>query len=208
MNKYLVIKELEDKGMIRMEEKDWTDGSGKALSKVASVLNKQESAKQDKDKEYFSNPRLYIQDLNTGAAMMVIPEEHEGGKTKGYGYRKCRPVMQRVAHKVPPKLQQAVLLDMLVGMLVPKDEDRVGPLAEAAYKRIGEAMIEAQQADDWLKEKAKHSDKVNEVIEKIQDMTWTERKGDTLLKVDIIPLDSAKMVGLSPTLDIKGELKE
>ena len=54
-------------------------------------------------------------------------------------------------------------------------------------------MLEAQEANDWLKENAKHSSKVNEVIEKIQDMTWVERKGDSLLKVDIVTLDEAVM---------------
>jgi hypothetical protein len=54
-------------------------------------------------------------------------------------------------------------------------------------------MLEAQEANDWLKENAKHSSKVNEVIERIQDMTWVERKGDSLLKVDIVTLDEAVM---------------
>ena len=172
---------------------EWTDGSGKALSKVASMLTKEENQRHTKDDDYFSDPRLYVQDLNTGAALMITPETHEGGKTQGRGYRKCKSVRQRMPNKVSPKLQVSVLLDMLVAQLVPKGEDRVGPLAEAAYRRIVDAMLEAQQADDWLKQNAKHSKKVNEMIERLQEMTWVERKGDSLIKVDIVKLDEAKM---------------
>tara|TARA_R110002012_G_scaffold85141_10_gene212425 strand:- start:281 stop:868 length:588 start_codon:yes stop_codon:yes gene_type:complete len=184
---------MKEKGEMNMDEKIWTDGSGKALSKVASMLTKKENERHSKEDEYYSDPRLYVQDLNTGSAIMVVPEEHEGGKTHGRGYRKCKSVRQRIPHKVSPKLQIAVLLDMLVTQLVPKGEDRLSPLAEAAYRRIAQAMLEAQEANDWLKENAKHSSKVNEVIEKIQDMTWVERKGDSLLKVDIVTLDEAVM---------------
>jgi len=187
----LVIRESETRRLKKME--NWTDGSGKALSRVATILTKEENTRHDISVEYFSNPRLYVQDLNTGAALMVVPEEHEGGKTKGFGYRKCRSVNQRITHKVPPKLQLAILLDMIMKTLVPEGEDRAGPLAEAAYKRIAEAMIEAQQADDWLQKKAKHSVRVNEMIERIHNMTWTERKGDSLLKVEIIALENAEL---------------
>lgn len=176
-----------------MDEKIWTDGSGKALTKVASMLTKKENKEHSMEEEYYSDPRLYVQDLNTGSAIMVVPEEHEGGKTHGRGYRKCKSVRQRIPHKVSPKLQVAVLLDMLVTQLVPKGEDRISPLAEAAYRRIAEAMLEAQEANVWLKENAKHSSKVNEMIERIQEMTWVERKGDSLLKVEIITLDDGIM---------------
>lgn len=168
---------------------EWTDGSGKALSKIASILTKKEKAIHDNDEEYFSNPRLYIQDMNTGASVIITTDkDNVGGKTQGHGYRKCSSVRQRVPHKVSPKLQMSVLLDMIVGMLVPNEEDRIGPLGIAAYNRIAEAVMNAQNADDWMKNNGKNITHVKDIIERLSDMTWTERSGDSLLNVKIIPL--------------------
>tara|TARA_B100000676_G_C17670651_1_gene626199 strand:+ start:75 stop:671 length:597 start_codon:yes stop_codon:yes gene_type:complete len=172
---------------------EWTDGVGKALSTLGSVISKQEKARHDKGEDYFSDPMLYVQDLNTGTSVLLVPDDNEGGKTKGRGYRRCSSVRQRIGTKVPPKLQVTVLLDMVVGMLVPKEEDRMGPLGEAAYNRIANAMIEAQSAENWLKENGKHASKVNEIIEKLQDMTWTERSGDTLLNMKALKMEEAVM---------------
>ena len=172
---------------------EWTDGVGKALSTLGSVISKQEKARHDKREDYFSDPMLYVQDLNTGTSVLLVPDDNEGGKTKGRGYRRCSSVRQRIGTKFPPKLQVTVLLDMIVGMLVPKEEDRMGPLGEAAYNRIAGAMIEAQSAENWLKENGKHASKVNEIIEKLQDMTWTERSGDTLLNMKALKMEEAVM---------------
>jgi hypothetical protein len=172
---------------------EWTDGVGKALSTLGSVISKQEKARHDKGEDYFSDPMLYVQDLNTGTSVLLVPDDNEGGKTKGRGYRRCSSVRQRIPNKVPPKLQMSVLLDMVVGMLVPKEGDRMGPLGEAAYNRIANAMVEAQSAENWLKENGKHASRVNEIIEKLQDMTWTERSGDTLLNMRAIQMEEAVM---------------
>jgi len=172
---------------------EWTDGVGKALSTLGSVISKQEKARHDKGEDYFSDPMLYVQDLNTGTSVLLVPDDNEGGKTKGRGYRRCSSVRQRIPNKVPPKLQMSVLLDMVVGMLVPKEEDRMGPLGEAAYSRIASAMVEAQSAENWLKENGKHVSRVNEIIEKLQDMTWTERSGDTLLNMRALKMEEAVM---------------
>tara|TARA_R100001198_G_C5202077_1_gene190695 strand:- start:35 stop:631 length:597 start_codon:yes stop_codon:yes gene_type:complete len=172
---------------------EWTDGVGKALSTLGSAISKQEKARHDKEEDYFSDPMLYVQDLNTGTSVLLVTDDNEGGKTKGRGYRRCSSVRQRIPNKVPPKLQMSVLLDMVVGMLVPKEEDRMGPLGEAAYNRIASAMVEAQSAENWLKENGKHASRVNEIIEKLQDMTWTERSGDTLLNMRALKMEEAVM---------------
>jgi len=177
-----------------IDEQTWTDGAGKALSKVASMLTKEEKDRHRNDEEYFSNPRMYVQDLNTGASVIVTTDgDNTGGKTQGHGYRKCSSVRQRIPHKVSPKLQMSVLLDMIVGILVPNEEDRIGPLGVAAYNRIAKAVIDAQNADDWMRDNGKNISQVKEIIERVSDMTWTERSGDSLLNVKIIPLNNADM---------------
>lgn len=173
----------------KIEGMNWTDGSGKALSALAKAMTSIERESHSKESEYYSDPMLYVKDLNTGSAVMLVPSSNESGKTHGRGYRKCSMVRQRIPHKVPPKLQIAVLLDMLVGMLVPKGEDVTGPLGKAAYKRIAQAMVKAQNADSWLKNNAKHSASVQEVMGQLLDMTWSERAGDSLLNMVALPLD-------------------
>ena len=176
-----------------IEGMNWTDGSGKALSNLAKAMTSMEREKHSKESEYYSDPMLFVKDLNTGSSVMLVPSSDDTGKTHGRGYRRCSMVRQRIPNKVPPKLQIAVLLDMLVGMLVPKGEDVTGPLGKAAYRRIAEAMVKAQNADSWLKNNAKHAASVQEVMGQLLEMTWTERAGDSLLNMIALPLDGANV---------------
>ena len=43
----------------------------------------------------------------------------------------------------------------------------------------------------WKKRYSKHKEKVDEMIEKINEMTWTERAGDALTCIEAIPLTNA-----------------
>lgn len=188
--------------MKQAEELDWSDGTGKALSKLGSIISKQEKNRHDIDDDYRADPAVLITDLNTGASVVLQTEPHKGGKTDGHGYRKCKSVRQRIPHKVPPTLQANVMLDMLVKQFVPDDApaDQVGPLAEAAYRRIADAILEAQEkcldtdkelAAHWKEHYSKHGERVSEVVQRIKDMTWVTRAGDTLLKVEAIPCEMA-----------------
>ena len=85
----------------------------------------------------------------------------------------------------------AVVLDMLVPML--SNGNQVGPLAQAAYDRIATAMVDAQQSDDWLKQNGRHVKEVKQMLEQIQNMTWTTRKGDSLLNVDFNVVENAQL---------------
>jgi len=190
--------------MKQAAELPWTDGAGKALSKLAAVIHKQEMARADREGDTFSDPSLLVQDLNTGTTILLQPQWHEGGKTDGHGYRRCPDVRQRIPHKVPPGLQVGILLDMLVRMIVPSDAppEQVGPLAQAAYERIAEAMLEAQEkaintdkelAAHWKNHYAKHKEAVEVVVKSIKDMTWSTRAGDTLVKMEAVPMEMAIM---------------
>lgn len=170
---------------------NFTDGSGKALKKLGALLDRHESDRHGQDEDYFSDPNMCVIDLNTGETILIQPSGNEGGKTKGRGYRKCRSVEQRIPHRVPPSLQMAVVLDMLVPML--SNGNQVGPLAQAAYDRIATAMVDAQQSDDWLKQNGRHVKEVKQMLEQIQNMTWTTRKGDSLLNVDFNVVENAQL---------------
>ena len=188
--------------MKQAAELPWTDGAGKALSKLAAVIHKQEMARADREGDTFSDPQLLVQDLLTGTTILLNTEPHTGGKTDGHGYRRCPDVRQRIPHKVPTGLQVGVLLDMLVKMIVPADAppEQVGPLARAAYGRIADAMIEAQEqaistdkelAKHWKEQYAKHKEAVESVVQDIKDMKWSTRAGDTLVKVEAVPMEMA-----------------
>ena len=190
--------------MKQAAELPWTDGAGKALSKLAAVIHKQEMARVDREGDTFSDPMVLVQDLLTGTTVVLQTQPHEGGKTDGHGYRRCPDVRQRIPHKVPPGLQVGVLLDMLVKMIVPADAppEQVGPLAQAAYDRIAAAMIEAQEqaistdkelAKHWKGTYAKHKEAVESVVQSIKDMTWSTRAGDTLVKAEAVPMEMAIM---------------
>lgn len=174
-----------------MTSHEFSDGCGKALKKLGALLEKAENDRREPDEDYFADPNLCVIDLTTGETIIISPADNHGGKTQGRGYRKCAQVEQRIPHRVPPSLQMAVVLDMLVPML--SGGNRVGPLAQAAYDRIAQAMVEAQQTDDWLKENGKHVKAVKEILSKIQDMTWTTRKGDSLLNVEFISIEGAEL---------------
>ena len=186
------------KEMEQTKEMEWTDGAGDALIKLGREIKKVEKTRHDINEEYFGDGQYIVMDIETGSAVMLQTKPHEGGKTKGHGFRRCKMVRQRIPQKVPTSLKVGVLLDMLVAMLAKGDE--TGPLAEAAYQRIVNAMLEAQEksistdkelAAHWKRRYAKHKKKVDEMIEKINEMTWTERAGDAITCIEAIPLTNA-----------------
>ena len=186
------------RNMEQTKEMEWTDGAGDSLIKLGREIKKVEKTRHDINEEYFGDGQYIVMDMETGSAVILQTKPHEGGKTQGHGFRRCKMVTQRIPHKVPTSLKVGVLLDMLVAMLAKGDE--TGPLAEAAYQRIVNAMLEAQEksistdkelAVHWKKRYAKHKEKVDEMIEKINEMTWTERAGDALTCIEAIPLTNA-----------------
>ena len=190
--------DYEVKNMEQTKEMEWTDGAGDSLIKLGRAIKKVEKNRHDINEEYFADGQYLVMDMETGSAVILQTKPHEGGKTQGHGSRRCKMVTQRIPHKVPTSLKVGVLLDMLVTMLAKGDE--TGPLAEAAYNRIVDAMIEGQEksistdkelALHWKKRYARHGEKVNEMIEKINEMTWTERAGDALTCMEAIPLTNA-----------------
>ena len=128
--------------MKRATEMEWTDGAGKVLAALGSTLTKAEKAAHHADDTYATDPMLMVTDLLTGANVLVQTEAHTGGRTQGNGYKKEAAYEQRIPMKVPMNLQRNILLDMVVSMLVPKEEDRIGPLGKAAYERIAKAIKE------------------------------------------------------------------
>ena len=48
-------------------------------------------------------------------------------------------------------------------------------------------------AKHWKEEYAKHKEAVEIVVQDIKDMTWSTRAGDTLVKVEAVPIEMAIM---------------
>ena len=181
---------------------EWTDGAGKVLSTLGALLSKAEKASNPDDVTYTSDPRLMVMDLETGATVMVQTEPHTGGRTQGHGYRKEAGWEQRIPMKVPLTLQRNILLDMIVGMLVPEGSDEAGPLGKAAYTRIAEALKEGLEnnintdedlAKYWKKKYAKHAKLVDEISAQINDMTKTKMTGAMLCKMQATAVTEAKL---------------
>jgi len=178
--------------MKEANEIEWTDGTGKVLSALGGILSKAEKAGKPDDVSYTSDPRLMVMDLDTGATVLLETEPHTGGRTKGHGYVKEAGHEQRIPMKVPLSLQRNILLDMIVGMLVPAGSDEMGPLAVAAYERIASALKEGLEKDIstdedlaqyWKERYAKHAKLVTELSQQINDMTITKVTGAMLCKM-------------------------
>tara|TARA_A100001515_G_scaffold17225_1_gene12413 strand:- start:2216 stop:2794 length:579 start_codon:yes stop_codon:yes gene_type:complete len=172
-------------------EMEWTAGTGKTLSKLGAALHKSE-LEQEPDADIESNPALLVQDLNTGSSIVMMTEPHEGGKTHGNGYRRCRDVRQRVPAALPTKKVIGRLARMAVRNFVPADTD------PEQYSIIVQRAIEdiaAELADEsvWSAEDDKFGQAIVAAVNDVLDLTWRVRKGDTLLKMEAYPLDVAVM---------------
>lgn len=176
--------------MKQLSEMDWTDGTAKALKVAASQIEKREKSLHDKHEDYYADPHLMLMDMVTGASVMLRTEPHTGGKTHGHGYRRCAAVEQRIARKLPTKRIMRRLLSMAIRNFVPADADpdTIGPVVERALKDIA-AII----ADDSIEDDDKHEAALNAALEEILGHTMSTRSGDTLLKMQAIPLSSAPM---------------
>jgi hypothetical protein len=176
--------------MKQLSEMDWTDGTAKALKVAASQIEKREKSLHDKHENYYADPHLMLMDMVTGASVMLRTEPHTGGKTHGHGYRRCAAVEQRIARKLPTKRIMRRLLRMAIRNFVPTDADpdEMSPVVKKALKDIA-AII----ADDSIEDDDKHEAALDAALEEILGHTMSTRSGDTLLKMQAIPLSSAPM---------------
>ena len=177
--------------MKQLAEMEWTDGTAKALKAAAAQIEKREKNIHDKYEDYYADPQLMVMDMLTGSSVMLTTEPHTGGKTHGRGYRRCSAVEQRIPRKLPTKRILRRLLKMAIRNFVPADADpdTVGPVVEKALKDIA-AMIADDSVED---DDDKHEAALNKALEKILGHTMSTRAGDTLLKMQAIPLSTAHM---------------
>lgn len=176
--------------MQQLNEMEWTDGTAKALKVAAAQIEKREKARHDKHEDYFADPQLMLMDMLTGSTVMLTTEPHSGGKTHGRGYRRCAAVEQRIARKLPTKRIMRRLLRMAIRNFVPADAnpDEMSPVVKKALKDIA-AII----ADDNIEDNDKHEAALDAALEEILGHTMSTRAGDTLLKMQAIPLTTAHM---------------
>ena len=176
--------------MKQLAEMEWTDGTAKALKVAASQIQKAEANRHDKYEDYYSDPQLMLTDLLTGSTVMLTTEPHQGGKTHGRGYRRCAAVDQRIARKLPQKRIMRRLLRMAIRNFVPTDAnpDEVSPVVKKALKDIASII-----ADDSVEDDDRYDAALNAALEEILGHTMSTRSGDTLLKMQAIPLSKAHM---------------
>ena len=181
------------KATVKGDNMEWTDGTGKALSKFASELTKQEKNKRDPKQEYYADPHLYVMDLKTGAGMLIETDfENTSGKTHGRGYRKCAEVQQRMPAKFPQKNVMARLLAMAIRNFVPTDTDPAyySVVVENAIDDIAKMLTDDSE---WSIEEEKHAPALKKAIDKLMDETISTRAGDTLLNVMFTEVETAMM---------------
>jgi hypothetical protein len=179
--------------MERIREQEWTEGIGSALQKAGAILKKNERDEHDADENYYSNPNVLIMDLSTGSSVVLRTKRtDEAGKTKGYGYRKCPAVKQRITAKLPTKKIIARLTRMAIRAFVPKDAppEQISVVVKKAI-----ADIAADIADDskWNAADDKHGAAVTKAVSELLGHTWTTRAGDSLTCLEAVPAPFVEM---------------
>jgi len=175
-----------------MNEQEWTDGAGSALQKAGGALKKAEKERHDADEDYYSNPRILVMDLDSGASMILRTSRDGNTKTKGYGYRRCSAVTQRITAKLPTKKIIARLARMAIRSFVPTDAppEQISVVVKSAIEDIA-----AQIANDeeWSAEDDKYGVAVTKAVNELMGHTWTTRAGDSLVSMEAIPVAMAEL---------------
>ena len=169
---------------MKIEEMNWTDGSGVALKKAGMQLAKMEKDLHDADEDYYSDPELLVIDMKTGASMTIGTEKKETGKTNGHGYRRCKSVRQRVTAKLPTKKIMSRLLKIAIRNFVPKDapEDEYSIVVKRAIDDIAKEMADES---NWDAGDDKYASAITAAVSDILGETWTVRAGDTCTSFSI-----------------------
>ena len=178
--------------MKQASEMEWTDGTAKALKKLASAIEKQEKDRHTSDEDYYSNPELMVMDMLTGSTVMLQTEPHTGGKTHGNGYRRCSAVTQRIPAKMQTKKMMARLLKMSIRNFVSVDasDDEYSVVVAKAIKDIAAMLVDESE---WTVEEDKYAGALQAAISDLMELTTSVRAGDSLLKVEAIPMSTAHM---------------
>tara|TARA_R110002051_G_scaffold321564_4_gene409564 strand:- start:1838 stop:2410 length:573 start_codon:yes stop_codon:yes gene_type:complete len=174
-----------------MEEVVWSDGVAKALRSLASQIEKQEKARHFPEENYYADPHVMVMDIDTGSAVIMQTEPHEGGKTKGRGYRRCPAVQQRVPSKLPQKKIIRRLLKIAIRNFVPTgaSADEYSVVVKKAIEDIAKMLVSDEEEED----DGRHEAALQAALSDLLDMTMSTRAGDTLLKVETIPISHAHM---------------
>tara|TARA_R110002020_G_scaffold21617_3_gene73527 strand:+ start:618 stop:1187 length:570 start_codon:yes stop_codon:yes gene_type:complete len=173
-----------------MEEVEWSDGMAKALRFLANKIDKQEKSRHSPEEDYYADPQVMVMDMNTGSTVVMQTELHEGGKTKGRGYRRCSAVQQRVPAKLPQKKIIRRLLKLAIRNFVPADASpaEYSVVVKKAIEDIAQMLVSDEEGDD-----GRHEAALQSALSDLLDMTMSTRAGDTLLKVEVIPITHAEM---------------
>ena len=183
---------MEIERMKQVSEMEWTNGTAKALKKLASAIERQEKSRHTPDEDYYSNPELMVMDMLTGSTVMLQTEPHTGGKTHGNGYRRCASVTQRIPAKMQTKKMIGRLLRMSIRNFVSLDasDDEYSVVVAKAIKDIAAMLVDESE---WSVEEDKYASALQSAISDLMELTTSVRAGDSLLKVEAIPMSTAHM---------------
>jgi len=188
----------------------WSEGIGKMIENYGKQLVKTERENVISD-NVLGNPQALVIDMETGEwSLLGKPEGLDGGRTQGHAYRRLVDSQQHLPFKVSPTLQLSVLLDMIVPMLAPEqgeeldydNPDNWSPLVKAAYRRIGDAILEAsemnlkpkEQAKMWKERHAKHRKAIDAVLASVREKTLTTKSGDMICIAEATKPDDLQML--------------
>ena len=164
------------------EKSTWTYGA-RLLKEFAEVLIDREEMNPIVKGGFVARPRYLIADLHNGEQIVL-----EGEVLRQPNYE------QSIRHKRPPKLVEAILLDII------KDLSG-GCLTDAFFYRVEQALRGVPTGDAykrWIKGH-KDIDRLTALLKTQRDMTMTTCKGPTTVEAEMermVSFNVAQLVGM------------
>ena len=161
------------------ERSIWTYG-GRLLKEFAEVLITREEKSTKVKGGFVARPRYLIADLHNGEQIVL-----EGEVLRQPDYE------QSIRHKRPPKLVEAILLDIIKDM-------NGGCLTDAFFYRVEQALQSVPSGDAYKKWIKGHGDidRLTTLLNTQRDMTLTTCKGPTTVKAEMKRMVLVNMVQL------------
>jgi hypothetical protein len=161
---------------------EWTYGA-RLLKEFAEQLLKEEEKTAIVKGGFVSRPRYLVADLHSGEQVIV-----EGTVLRNADYE------QSIRHKRPPKLVEAILLDIIKDM-------NGGTLTDEFFMQVEEALQSVPSGEaykEWIKGH-EDIDRLTALMSAQRDMTITKCKGATNVEWEmerVVRVDVTKVMGM------------
>lgn len=169
-------------------EGEWTIGDARLLKEISKAVKKREEIGVDLSIDNKGLPDLLVMNMNTGHSVRV----------KGDVLRKADHT-QRIRHKRPPKVVEALLMEVLEYSLEGKD----AAVKQKFWKDLREWLAQAKVGEIWKKWERKHEQRIKAIesmLDEHLEQTLTKCTGQTFIKSEIVSQEQRAVLERAPNL--------